>query len=160
MVGLRGVAGEVQAAGCVGTSATSSPSLPFFSAVLANAISADAASSSNTFFTVCCLGSSSGLIDMFISLLVMYCCFTVLVILRRCVDDMNKKKSKQANGYHTTVSLDRTESYSPVNQKLIIVRFLNDVQVFNEEVAVLNLFGYFLLKNYGRMKREERKIER
>jgi hypothetical protein len=57
-------------------------------------------------------------------------------------------------------SLDRTESYSPVNQKLIIVRFLNDVQVFNEEVAVLNLFGYFLLKNYGRMKREERKIER
>ena len=57
-------------------------------------------------------------------------------------------------------SLDRTESYSPVNQKLSIVRFLNDVQVFNEEVAVLNLFGYFLLKNYGRMKREERKIER
>ena len=32
-------------------------------------------------------------------------------------------------------SLDRTESYSPVNQKLIIVRFLNDVQVFNEEVG-------------------------
>ena len=58
--------------------------------------------------------------------------------------------SKQAYNVHSMYNVTGftglTESYSPVNQELIIVRFLNDVRVFNEEVAVLNLFGYFFLK--------------